>query len=77
MSIPYNPPAPRPQHAPPVVPSPVRVEVVEDRSNSGRDAWQIITNAIVVITCLAVLYSLYAVYSALSQLGDNLRQVGL
>lgn len=88
MTIPYNPP-PQPQrHLSEVsyadvadnvarLANPVRVNVVAGTPGPAQQALTIVKNVVVIVTCLAVLYTLYAGYSALQELGDTMRQVGL
>jgi hypothetical protein len=79
--IPYNPP-PQPSYADRAdqaaqVAHPVRVNVVAGTPGPAQQALTIVKNVVVIVTCLAVLYTLYAGYSALQELGDTMRQVGL
>lgn len=60
-------------HVQPVV---VTHEVVTDAT---RYTWEIVLDAIknivVIVTCLAVLYTLYVAYSALDSIGDQLSSI--
>jgi hypothetical protein len=79
--VPYNPP-PQPSYADVAdnvarLAHPVRVNVVAGTPGPAQQALTIVKNVVVIVTCLAVLYTLYAGYSALQELGDTMRQVGL
>jgi hypothetical protein len=54
-------PAPKPDPAP-----------EDDSLRTFERALDIVKNVLVILTCLAILYSLWNVYSALAQLGDQL-----